>query len=121
MFVPINVRYQYGLGSSASVFIKVGPQFGWNVGGKTFEFNSEIYNNVKQQFKLKDSNMSLNIGIGATLLKHLELGITYNIALGKTGEVSYTDAAKSVLGEAVSAYKGDTRTNCWQLNLAYYF
>lgn len=118
VFVPINVRYQIGLGSAASVFIKAGPQFGWNVGGKTFQLNKETIAGVKDTFKLKNSNMSLNIGLGATLLNHLELGITYNIALGKTGEVSYIDAAKAVGSEIVTT---KTRTNCWQLNLAYYF
>ena len=66
--------------------------------------------------------MSLNVGLGALLFKHLELGITYNIALGKTGEVSYWDAAKAAAGEVVDVVKhGSTRTNAWQLNLAYYF
>ena len=116
VFVPINVRYQYGLGSSASVFLKVGPQFGWNVGDKTFQLNSETIANVKNQFTLKNSNISLNVGLGATVFKHLELGITYNIALGKTGEVSYWDAAKLAYSQVTK-----TRTNCWQLNLAYYF
>lgn len=119
IFVPINVRYQYGLGSLASVFVKAGPQFGWNVGSKTFKFNSEALSD----FTLKNSNMSLNIGVGATVFKHLELGLTYNIVLGKTGEVSYFDAVKAVGGEALSAAykKENTRTNAWQLNLAYYF
>lgn len=125
IFVPINLRYQYGLGSMASVFIKVGPQFGWNVGDKSYElnFSDENLKAIKGDFKLENSNTSLNIGIGATVFKHLELGITYNIVLGKTGEVSYWDAAKAAAGEAIDAIKqqGSTRTNAWQLNLAYYF
>lgn len=120
VFVPINVRYQYGLGSLASVFVKAGPQFGWNVGDKTYEFNSKTVSNLKQQFTLKNSNMSLNIGVGATVFKHLELGLTYNIVLGKTGEVSYFDAVTAVGGEVLSK-KENIRTNAWQLNLAYYF
>jgi hypothetical protein len=36
--------------------------------------------------------------------------------LGKTGEVSYWNAAKSTFEQVTK-----TRTNCWQLNLAYYF
>lgn len=120
VFVPINVRYQYGLGSLASVFVKAGPQVGWNVGDKTYEFNSKTVSNLKQQFTLKNSNMSLNIGVGATVFKHLELGLTYNIVLGKTGEVSYFDAVTAVGGEVLSK-KENIRTNAWQLNLAYYF
>lgn len=124
IFVPINLHYQLGLGSMASLFIKAGPQFGWNVGGKNYQFNFSKDNieAIRGDFKLKNSNMSLNVGLGALLFKHLELGITYNIALGKTGEVSYWDAAKAAAGEVVDVVKhGSTRTNAWQLNLAYYF
>jgi len=120
VFVPINLRYEKGLGSMASVFLKVGPQFGWNIGGKTHEVAADDAGNPRK-FTLKDSNMSLNVGLGAMLLSHLEIGVTYNIALGKTGEVSYTDAAKVVASEAIDKFTGKTRTNCWQIGLAYYF
>lgn len=121
IFLPINLRYDLGLGSMASVFVKAGPQFGWNVGNKTFKLNKETVAGVKDEFQLKKSNISLNVGLGAFLLKHLELGVTYNIALGKTGEVGVFDAVKSVGGEVINNVRGETRTNAWQLNLAYYF
>lgn len=130
IFVPINLRYQFGLGDMASIFLKAGPQFGWNIGGKTYSLKdiSTTAGNIKSDFQLKKSNMSINVGVGAMLLSHLELGITYNIALGKTGEVSYTSVAGDVAKEALDAAGAvvglkdwNTRTNAWQLNLAYYF
>ena len=33
--VPINLRYEIGLGESANIFIFAGPQFGFNIGDKT--------------------------------------------------------------------------------------
>ena len=101
--IPVNVRYGWGLGSLANVFLFAGPQFGFNVGDKDIK---EI------DWKFKSSNFSINVGVGATLLSHLELKANYNIVCGKTGEVSVTDGAKSVV-------RG--RENAWQIGLAYYF
>ncbi len=124
--VPINIRYQFGVGDMASIFVKAGPQFGWNIGGKSYSLSdiSSTLGNVKSDFQLKKSNTSINLGVGAMLLSHLEVGLTYNIALGKTGELTYTGAASSVTKEALSAIglkDSKSRTNAWQLNLAYYF
>jgi opacity protein-like surface antigen len=112
VFVPINLRYQVGLGSVASAFVKAGPQFGWNIGKKTYQ---AVKNGDLGEFKLKDPNTSLNIGVGINALSHLEVGINYNIVLGKTGDLTVMDAA-------TNAYKNSkSRTNAWQLNVAYFF
>ena len=105
--IPVNLRYGFGLGSMASVYVAAGPQFGFNIGQK---------NNGEEAtgFKFKDSNLSLNLGAGVSVLTHLELGFTYNIALGKTGEVSVTDDANKVL-------TSKARNNSWQVSAAYYF
>ena len=104
--IPVNLRYGFGLGSMASVYVAAGPQFGFNIGQKNY--GSDTYG-----FKFKDSNLSLNLGAGVSVLTHLELGFTYNIALGKTGEVSVTDGAKVLTSKA--------RNNSWQVSAAYYF
>lgn len=108
--VPINLRYGVGLGSLASIYFAAGPQFGFNIGNK----NIGIDQAEGTSFKFKDSNLSLNLGAGVSVLTHLELGFTYNIALGKTGEVSALDAA----GEIVTS---KARNNSWQVSAAYYF
>lgn len=112
IFIPINLRYQVGLGSLASAFVKAGPQFGWNIGSKTYQ---AIKDGNTGEFKLKDSNTSLNIGVGINALSHLEVGINYNIVLGKTGDLTVTDAATNAYNNSKS------RTNAWQLNVAYFF
>lgn len=108
--IPINLRYGIGLGSMASVYAAVGPQFGFNVGDDDFKWNDT------SSYSLKKSNFSINVGAGVSLLSHLEIGVTYNIACGKTGEVTVFNAAGNVLGQV---YK--TRSNAWQISAAYYF
>ena len=109
--IPINVRYGFGIGSLAEVFAFAGPQFGFHIGDKT----KDIYNDVAQ-WTLKSSNLSANVGIGATILSHLQVKLNYNIALGKTGEVEVKDAATSTWKTITGA-----KTNAWQISAAYYF
>lgn len=106
--IPVNVRYELGLGDMAGIYFAVGPQFGFNIGDKTFSFK-----NVSNDYKLKDSNLSLNLGAGVRLVKHVEIGFNYNIALGKTGEFEVMDGLTNVVGNG--------KANAWQISAAYYF
>lgn len=111
--IPINLRYGVGLGSTASVYLFAGPQFGFNVGDK----NQSLFKDMGE-WRLKSSTFSVNVGLGAMLLSHLQLSANYNIACGKTGETTVSSA----LGElAQSAAKKRGRANAWQIGLAYYF
>lgn len=110
--IPINLRYGVGLGSLASVYLAAGPQFGFNVGKENFKWNDT------SNYELKKSNLSLNVGAGVSLISHLEIGFTYNIALGKTGEVTWKDAVGTT---AETVYSKKVRTNAWQVSAAYYF
>ena len=111
--IPINLRYGVGLGSTASIYLFAGPQFGFNVGDK----NQSLYKDVAQ-WRLKSSTFSVNVGLGAMLLSHLQISANYNIACGKTGETTMSDVA----GETVQQmFKKRGRANAWQIGLAYYF
>ena len=105
--IPINLRYDIGLGSRAAVYLAAGPQFGFNVGDK----NQSLYKDVAE-WRLNTSNFSVNVGAGVMLLGHLQVGANYNIVCGKTGEITVLDGAESVL-------RG--RSNTWQISAAYYF
>ena len=105
--IPINVRYGFGLGSVAEVFAFAGPQFGFKLSGDK-DFGVE-------EWTLKSSNLSANIGIGATVLSKLQAKLNYNIALGKTGEMKDKDAA-GVMQEI-----GSAKFNAWQVSLAWFF
>lgn len=112
--IPINVRYGVGLGSVANVFLFAGPQFGFNVGDK----NQSLLKDAAE-WKLKSSNFSVNVGLGFTVLSHLQVSANYNIACGKTGDVTVSDAAGTALQELIG--KNGGKANAWQVGLAYYF
>lgn len=100
--IPINVRYGVGLGSVANLFLFAGPQFGFNVAS-----DKKFYNSAKE-WTWKSSNVSVNVGVGCTVLKHVEVKANYNIACTKSGELNDDSG--------ISA-----KYNSWQLGLAYYF
>ncbi|MBQ8157595.1 MAG: porin family protein [Prevotella sp.] len=103
--VPINLRYGIGLGSIAEVFAFAGPQFGFNIGGKK-DFGAS-------EWTLKSSNMSANIGVGATVMSKLQVKLNYNVALGKTGEFEDVSTTVKQVSEA--------KFSAWQVSLAYFF
>lgn len=112
--IPINLRYGVGLGSVANVFFFAGPQFGFNVGDK----NQSLLKDAAE-WKLKSSNFSVNVGLGFTVLSHLQVSANYNIACGKTGDVTVSDAAGTALQDMLG--KNGGKANAWQVGLAYYF
>ncbi len=95
--IPVNLKWSYGLGSMLGVYIAAGPQFGFNIGNKNLE-----------SFDLKKSGTSFNVGAGVKLIRHLQLGVNYNFALGHTGVL-----------EADETYK--IKNNNWQVSVAYLF
>ncbi len=65
--LPLNIKYSFGLGNKANLFLAVGPEFGFNV-GKT----SDVY-------YMESSTVDLNAGLGVTLLKRVQLAANYNM------------------------------------------
>ena len=101
--IPLNIRYQFGFSSLAAAYIATGPQFGFNVGSKKIK---EVAN--LDYYKVKNSILTWNIGAGVKLLKHLEAGVAYNIALSKFAK--YTGTQESSL-----------KSNTFQMHVGYFF
>jgi hypothetical protein len=99
--IPLNLRYNIGLSSMAGLYLAAGPQFGFPVADKVLKTEFGDY-------RLQDANLSINFGAGLYLMGHLEVGFTYNLAAGKSGEFKdWNDV--------------DTHNNAWQISAAYYF
>ena len=70
--VPLNIKYIIGLGNIANVFVAAGPEFGFNVG------------NSLEAYTIEKSRLSINAGLGVTLLKHVQVGANYNMPCDET-------------------------------------
>ena len=104
--IPVNVRFGFGLGETANIFIFAGPQFGFNLGDKDLV-------TAAGNWTFKGSNLSGNVGLGLMLLNHLQISANYNFALSKTGDFTVTAIPQSM--------KENGKMNAWQIALAYYF
>ena len=111
--IPVNLRYGFGLGNTASVYVFAGPQFGFAIGDKVANVVDDALD-----WRLKDSNLSANVGLGLMLLNHLQISANYNIALGTTGEFEVVNA---VAGTAWNTVPGKTKATAWQISVAYLF
>ena len=114
--VPIYLRYELSLpvvNKFLEPFVAVGPQFGWTMGDGDESWKESGKEVAKWEYK--KSNLSLNLGAGATVLNHIQLHINYNIALGNTGEWKENTA-----GQGLDYIKG-SKVNTWQVSAAYIF
>lgn len=114
--VPLYLRYELSLpvmNNYVEPFIAIGPQFGWNIGEKHITLEN-IADLASCEYNIKDSNISLNFGIGVILFDHLQIHGNYNLALGKSADITGTvlNLRKEIT---------EVKTNTWQVSLAYIF
>ena len=110
VFFPVNVRADISLAKVFGVYVATGPQFGFNVGKNYVDLGSS--SSIKEHFQLRKSQFSWNIGAGIMALKHLEIGFTYNIGIGKTGELRYMTE---------DDIRDAPKQKSWTVSAAYYF
>lgn len=111
--IPVNLKYSIGLGSSASIYFAAGPSFYFNMkSDDDLTFDSET-----GSLDYDKSEVSLNLGAGVKLLRHLQLGVNYNMGL--------TDSAKAKIDSPSSAWdaiNGESyKSKMWQVSVAYLF
>lgn len=100
--VPVNLKWSFGLGSMLGAYVAAGPQFGFNVGSGHFTEN----------FDMKSSYTTFNVGAGVKLIRHLQVGLNYNFGISKLAKTVSEDYEGPAL---------DMKKNTWQISLAYLF
>lgn len=110
--VPVNLRYAIGLSDMANVFVEAGPQIAFTLGDRALKYHDNDLKDVNWRFN--DSEFSANIGGGITI-SHLQIGINYNLPLGKTGEFEWDDEVENKLLHTSSKAKS------WQVSAVWFF
>ena len=110
ILIPLNARVKFSLLKMLGAYFATGPQFGFNVGKNDVDLTSTT--SISDHFQLKKSQFSWNIGLGLILMNHLEVGATYNIGIGKTGELK---------GMSETDVLFTPKQNMWTISAAYYF
>ena len=113
--IPVNLKYSIGLGSSASIYFAAGPSFYFNMkSDDDFTFDS-----VAGSLDYDKSEVSLNLGAGVKLLRHLQLGVNYNMGLTDSAKAKIDSPNSSDIWDAINgeSYK----SKMWQVSVAYLF
>lgn len=107
--VPLNLRKSFGFEDAIGFFVYAGPQLDFNINDKEKMLDSV------SSWKYRDSQFSVNVGGGITLMRDFQLSINYNIVCGETADIhTVQDVA-----DQVKDYKA--KTHAWQFALALYF
>ena len=102
--IPVNLKYTIGLGSMLGIYVAAGPDFYFNFKDTKWE-----------GLDTKTTQVGLNIGAGVKLIKHLQVGVNYQIPMGDT--FSWKNTGDAFVDEIV----GNGKTKTWQVSVAYIF
>jgi len=115
--VPANLRLEFGLGSTLGLYFAAGPQLGINVGQEKFTIPGD--DGSDNAFWLKRTSFSVNLGAGIFLTRHLEVGLAYNIAMGRTGDITFKKAYSTLTSG--DTWSSESQAKTWMLSAALYF
>ena len=112
-----SARCGASIGELIGVFIKVGPQFSFNVGDDFVHWltTEEEY----KQFSLQETMLSVNFGAGINFAKHFEADIRYNVPISKTSDFTWTELGDQLRDQ--TWHHAKSRTNAWNVSLTYFF
>ena len=91
MEIPVNLKYTIGLGSMLGIYLAAGPDF-------FFDFKK------KDDIDRKKAQVGLNLGAGVKLVRHLQIGVNYQIPLGDSFKVGNAFGAKNKTWQICAAY-----------------
>lgn len=103
--LPINMKLGLGLASVIGIYVSMGPQFTFNMGDK------KIWEN---NYNIKQTQFSWNLGAGVQIFHKLQVGYNYNIAISPTAEVEVKNLYTSIRDSKV-------KDNIHQVYITYFF
>lgn len=104
--IPINLRYNYSFNPLIGLYAATGPQYNRYINSRSLRMSGQ---NIGQ---IDRNTYSWNIGVGAILLSHIQIGLNYNIAMNHTGDVNNPDNPERIF---------DVNNNTWQVRMSYLF
>lgn len=107
--VPLNVKWTLGNDKVFSVYGATGPQFSWNINDQSLK---QIFST--DQYTMRSSSFSWNVGAGFTFLRKLRLGYTYSIGIGETANIEFEDGWGNILDSKL-------KSNSHQFFVTYFF
>ena len=118
--LPVNVRYGIDFGDMVHAFVFTGPQFGVSVGEKErliiSGHSKSTGHALERRWASESSLFSWNFGVGGVILEKVQVRVSYNLALKKSGEIRQVD---TVDGTSIVLTEG--KAHACQVSLSYLF
>lgn len=107
--IPVNLKYTIGLGSLLGIYLAAGPDFYFDLRdkdgvGHELDAASSSYPSPTTGGVDRKTQYGLNLGAGVKLLRHLQVGVNYQIPLGTSFKVANTTKAKNKTWQVSAAY-----------------
>ena len=104
--IPVNLKLKLSLADMVGGYLTAGPYLSFNVNEET------TYNDIKTDWGDKKFGVGLNFGAGVEVLKHLQLGINYQLALNNDySNFNFRDDIKDL----------GAKTRIWSITAAFFF
>ena len=105
--IPVNLKMKFSLADIAGCYLSAGPYVSFRLDDQT------NIAQVKTDWSSKEFGAGLNFGAGFELLKHLQVGVNYQLGLNEDYKVI------SSIGNAGGIINAKTRI--WSITAAYFF
>ena len=115
--IPINLKYSFGLGKTANVYVTTGPQFDFAIGDKSDDDNAAL---IVSTFEQENMTTSWNVGAGVKLFKHFDLGVSYNFGLSKAAKQTNDLVSGTTVGITLPN-NNSVKANTFKIQATYYF
>lgn len=110
--VPVNLKLKFSLADQMSIYLSAGPYL-------SFKLDDQVsFGQIQQEWSTKKFGVGLNFGAGVELLKHLQVGVNYQLCLND----DYSN------GVSITDYEGrltipdfNAKTRIWSITAAFFF
>ena len=109
--IPVNLKMKFSLTDMLGIYLSAGPYISFKLDDQ--ESFSHNQNQIKDQWINKKFGVGLNFGAGVELVKHLQVGVNYQLALN--------DDYSSISLTNHSLPDFNAKTRIWSITAAYFF
>ncbi len=118
--LPVNLRFGLDFGDMVYGFVFGGVQYGFNIGDKEKYIISgtgkATGHDLERWWVSQNSTLSMNLGIGGVVMEKVQVRVSYNLPLRKTGEIQQKDLSDNTVRTLT-----DGKAHACQVTLSYLF
>jgi len=114
--VPVNLKFKFSLVNILGCYLTAGPYVSFKLDNQGTL--SSYQKTVKTEWVNKNFGVGLNLGAGFELIKHLQVGVNYQLALNNdySSNVNIVDYMGNIIQPVING-----KTRIWSITAAFFF